>query len=378
MHCLWNCHRESIHLDPRGTRHRRVQRCRRISGHHAHPFSPMEGGTGRCAVRHNYSHVVRGKVPQGTVEKRNAREHAQVNMTPSIPTVSIVVTTRNEEANIWNCLQSIALQDFQGVEICVVHNFGYDRAIKITREFTDKIVLWKTERSAQTIFGHTPLPTVEVLGSTSADMIINRSVLLSADNVIHGDKVSAYIDDQMMRASRLAHRRRFESINFLASGNQFARCLAREFFLESSGFHPSVIGIEEWDFGIRVRGLRGISPPGKDEAAGVSKWALQLQRQRLGATQRRSSQVPQNESACPSRHKKGQGPRHATSSTNRLTTPTVRKRFLLGTTVTLEANSNGIERLSWQNSKFIHRLNALRIPTRRLKSQPSAPRRRCL
>ena len=63
--------------------------------------------------------------------------------------VSVIVTTRNEERNIGNCLQSIRLQTYKPVEIIVVDNNSTDKTQEIARSFTDVVVNKGPERSAQ-------------------------------------------------------------------------------------------------------------------------------------------------------------------------------------------------------------------------------------
>jgi glycosyltransferase involved in cell wall biosynthesis len=53
------------------------------------------------------------------------------------PLISVVVTTKNEQENIENCLKSIKNQSYKNYEIIVVDNFSTDETKKIARKYSD-------------------------------------------------------------------------------------------------------------------------------------------------------------------------------------------------------------------------------------------------
>lgn len=67
--------------------------------------------------------------------------------------VSVVLTTRNEEANIRNCLESVRRQTYPDIEIIVVDNNSDDQTKSIALEYTDKVYNLGPERSTQRNFG---------------------------------------------------------------------------------------------------------------------------------------------------------------------------------------------------------------------------------
>jgi len=69
--------------------------------------------------------------------------------------VSVIITTRNEEKNIENCLQSIWMQTYphDKIEIIVVDNNSTDRTKEIVARYTEKVYNFGPERSAQRNFG---------------------------------------------------------------------------------------------------------------------------------------------------------------------------------------------------------------------------------
>ncbi|HEY4953157.1 MAG TPA: glycosyltransferase, partial [Verrucomicrobiae bacterium] len=58
-------------------------------------------------------------------------------MTQAQPLVSIVVPTRNSEAMIGNCLESVRQQIYPKIELIVVDGFSSDKTVPIARQYTD-------------------------------------------------------------------------------------------------------------------------------------------------------------------------------------------------------------------------------------------------
>ncbi|MBA7695274.1 Poly(ribitol-phosphate) beta-N-acetylglucosaminyltransferase TarS [subsurface metagenome] len=72
-----------------------------------------------------------------------------------LPSVSVIITTKNEEKNIENCLKSIKSQTYpqEKIEIVIVDNNSTDSTVKIAKKFTDKVYNKGPERSVQRNFG---------------------------------------------------------------------------------------------------------------------------------------------------------------------------------------------------------------------------------
>ena len=69
--------------------------------------------------------------------------------------VSVIVTTKNEEIHIANCLNAIKDQSYPQdlIEIVVVDNSSTDKTEEIAKKYTDKVYNFGPERSAQRNFG---------------------------------------------------------------------------------------------------------------------------------------------------------------------------------------------------------------------------------
>lgn len=97
-----------------------------------------------------------------------------------VTSVSVIITTKNEEEHIGNCLESIRKQDYlqEKIEIIVVDNNSTDRTKEIARTFTDKIFNYGPERSAQRNFGVRESKGKYIL-YLDADMVLSEDVTLS-------------------------------------------------------------------------------------------------------------------------------------------------------------------------------------------------------
>ena len=65
----------------------------------------------------------------------------------------MIVTTKNEEKNIENCLQSIKSQTYKNLELIIVDNFSDDKTVEIAKTYEAEVYLKGNERSAQRNFG---------------------------------------------------------------------------------------------------------------------------------------------------------------------------------------------------------------------------------
>lgn len=94
------------------------------------------------------------------------------------PLVSIIITTRNEEINIQNCLESIKRQNYplDKIEIIIVDNNSTDKTLVIARRYTDKIYNYGPERSAQRNYGAKYAIGKYIL-YLDADMMLSKDVI---------------------------------------------------------------------------------------------------------------------------------------------------------------------------------------------------------
>ena len=97
------------------------------------------------------SHLVYGLYFAVRISSRTIQSIEIVRMTSGL--VSVVVTTKNEQANIERCLESICIQTYEPIEIIVVDNGSTDLTKTIASRFTTNVFDHGPERSSQRNFG---------------------------------------------------------------------------------------------------------------------------------------------------------------------------------------------------------------------------------
>src|SRR5260221_8553621 len=69
------------------------------------------------------------------------------------PLVSVIVTTKNSQVTLKQCLDTINNQTYKHLEIIVVDNHSTDKTTEIAEKFTNKVFNHGMERSEQRNFG---------------------------------------------------------------------------------------------------------------------------------------------------------------------------------------------------------------------------------
>ena len=173
------------------------------------------------------------------------------------PLVSIVVTTRNEEKNIQNCLQSICNQDYGNLEVVIVDNGSIDNTKGIASRFTDLVFDKGPERSAQRNFGLLCVARGEYVAYFDADMLLTPSLITQCVRTIEdrgSGCVGLHIDERILGKTRLSSIRRFERAFFSGTSIDGARFFRRQDLVKIGGFDESLPpGTEDWDLDIRLR-----------------------------------------------------------------------------------------------------------------------------
>lgn len=171
------------------------------------------------------------------------------------PLVSIIITTRNEEINIQNCLESIKRQSYplDKIEIIVVDNNSTDKTLVIARRYTDKIYNYGPERSAQRNFGARQANGKYIL-YLDTDMILSEAVISECVNKCEKENLIAlYIPERIIGKGFWIKVRDFERSFYNATVIDCVRFFRRDKFLEIDGFDENLNGPEDWDFDRRIK-----------------------------------------------------------------------------------------------------------------------------
>lgn len=170
--------------------------------------------------------------------------------------VSVIVTTKNEEKNIENCLKSITYQTYRNIEIIVVDNASSDRTKEIARKYTNLVFDKGPERSAQRNFG-VGISKGKYILYLDADMILAKFVVESCINEIAADDkvVGLYIKEVILGKGLWSKVRRFERSFYDGTVIDAVRFVKKEAFLEAKGFDEEMSGPEDWDFDRKVSAI---------------------------------------------------------------------------------------------------------------------------
>lgn len=172
------------------------------------------------------------------------------------PLVSVVISTKNEEKNIENCLKSIVFQTYpkENIEIIVVDNSSTDRTKEISQKYTDKVFNKGPERSAQRNHGMLEKSSGEYLIFLDADMILSPFVVSSCVKKLEDDSLAGlYIKEIVLGNNYFSKVRRFERSFYDGTVVDGVRFLRKEIFEKVGGFDEDLYAAEDWDLDKRIR-----------------------------------------------------------------------------------------------------------------------------
>lgn len=174
------------------------------------------------------------------------------------PLVSVVITTRNEEKNIENCLSSILNQSYprEKIQVIVVDNNSSDETVKLAKKFTRDIFQKGNERSTQRNFGAEKSKGKYYL-YLDADMILNEKVIEECVRIMEKDSTLSglYIPEIVMGEGYWNKVRRFERSFYDGTVVDCVRFVSLKDFLSVGGFSENMTGPEDWDFDKQIRRL---------------------------------------------------------------------------------------------------------------------------
>ena len=169
--------------------------------------------------------------------------------------VSVIITTKNEEKNIENCLKSILQQSYprDKIEIIVVDNNSTDRTKEIAKKYTERVFNRGPERSAQRNFGVKQAKGKYYL-YLDADMTLSPNVISECvEKFRNSNLVALYIPEIVTGNTFWSKVRRFERSFYNATVIDCVRFVRMEDFLAVDGFDETMSGPEDWDFDKKIR-----------------------------------------------------------------------------------------------------------------------------
>jgi glycosyltransferase involved in cell wall biosynthesis len=171
------------------------------------------------------------------------------------PMVSVIVTTRNSEKHIKNCLMSIKKQTYPSVETILVDNYSKDDTVKIANKIIKSIYIKGPERSAQRNYGVSKSKGEYILFLDS-DMQLGKKVLEECINkMISSDIRGIYIPERIQGSGYFSKVRNFERGFYNETAIDAVRFIKKSDYLKIGGFDETLFAGEDWDFNIRIKKL---------------------------------------------------------------------------------------------------------------------------
>ena len=178
-------------------------------------------------------------------------------MPNSLPLVSVVITTKNEETNIANCIKSVKKQSFppKKIEIIVVDNNSSDKTKRISKKYTKNVFNKGPERSAQRNYGIAKAKGKYILFLDS-DMSLSKKVIQECvDKFTHNNEnlVGLYIPERILGDSYWCKVRDFERSFYNGTVIDGLRFIKKDVLVKIKGFDEQLYACEDWDLDKRLK-----------------------------------------------------------------------------------------------------------------------------
>lgn len=171
------------------------------------------------------------------------------------PVVSIIISTKNEEENIENCLESITNQTYLNIELLVVDNNSSDKTKEIAQKYTDLVINKGPERSAQRNYG-VKKSNGSYIAWFDADMILDPRIIEECTAAVLQDSniKALIIPEQSIGESFWAQCRALEKRCYLGDSDiEAVRFVEKKTFEKIGMLDKNLISGEDWDVTTRLR-----------------------------------------------------------------------------------------------------------------------------
>lgn len=168
-------------------------------------------------------------------------------------TVSVIVTTKNNEDTIGECLASIRRQTYQPIELIVVDNKSTDATAKIAASHADKVYSKGPERSAQRNYGVSKCAGLYVL-IIDSDMELGPEVVTDCVKLADSAHQAIVIPEESFGVGFWAkcknlERQFYNGVDWIEAPRFFDKTL----YQKVGGYNEAMSGGEDWDLRDRVR-----------------------------------------------------------------------------------------------------------------------------
>jgi glycosyltransferase involved in cell wall biosynthesis len=167
------------------------------------------------------------------------------------PDVVIVVPTRNSEATLWACLNSVRAQSY-ACTLVVVDNYSSDATPLIASEIANLFFVAGPERSAQRNAGASAT-SASIIGFIDSDMVLTPEVVAEVVTAIKSGAASVVVPEETVGVGFWADVSAYERSFYAGSDTiEAPRFFPRAVFEAVGGFDEAMTGAEDWDLGLRT------------------------------------------------------------------------------------------------------------------------------
>ena len=176
--------------------------------------------------------------------------------------VSIVITTKNAEEFIADCIKSVInsnyIKDGGEIEIILVDNYSTDKTVEIAKSLGAKTFLKGPERSAQRNYG-VEQASGEIVGILDVDMTLSENAISECVEIFEKNNniSSICIPEKIFVNNYFNKVRNFERSFYDNTVIDVVRFFRKETFLKIGGFDTSLYAAEDWDFDRRMKTAGG-------------------------------------------------------------------------------------------------------------------------
>lgn len=167
--------------------------------------------------------------------------------------VSVIVPTKNSSKFLEVCLRSIKDQSYKNIELIVVDNNSTDDTKKIAHKYTNKVLNYGPERSAQVNYG-----VIHAMGEyvykVDSDFVLDPNVIQECveKSVERYDAVVVH-NSPDVRVSWIAKIRKFEVDMYKYDiTHSSARFVKKDVYKKLGGFNENITAGEDYDFQNRL------------------------------------------------------------------------------------------------------------------------------
>jgi glycosyltransferase involved in cell wall biosynthesis len=170
------------------------------------------------------------------------------------PLVSVIVTTKNNQATLDACLASIAAQTYKPIELIVVDNDSADGTLAIARQYTENVLTKTPERSIQRNFG-VEQATGRYVAIIDSDMELERYVIEEcvAAMQFEPQATGVIIPEESFGRGFWAKCKSLERSFYVGiDAVEAARFFERDIYMSVGGYDETMVSGEDWDLSRRV------------------------------------------------------------------------------------------------------------------------------